>query len=1321
MKHKIRIHSLLAIGLLAAILASQISTAQTTPPPADTVNSPGSVLHGRTTVVANRILQQLDGITQYNQVTNQNQLHGIISITAQLTSLQAGDFEGLVNLQTLDLDSYRLTSLPAGVFDELVNLQTLDLSDNEITNLPSGIFDELANLQTLNLGYNGLTSLPAGVFDELVNLQGLYFSHQRLYFADNRLTSLPAGVFSLPAGVFDELVNLQTLHFAGNQLTSLPSGIFDELVNLQGLNLNNNQLTTLPLGIFDELVNLQGLSFSYNRLTTLPLGIFDELVNLQTLHFAGNQLTSLPLGIFDELVNLQGLHFRYNRLTTLPLGIFDELVNLQQLYFGSPDRLITLPLEIFDELANLHTLSQIGGSAPWERRVVSSSSVLHGRTRKTANAILNALGTSITQYNQVTNTAQLSGIISLDLSSKGLTRLYAGDFNGLTNLQTLDLSSNQLTNLPSGIFDGLTSLQTLDLRYNQLTTLLAGTFDGLTSLQTLDLSSNQLTNLPSGIFDELANLQTLDLSSTRLASLPSGTFDGLTSLQTLDLRYNQLTTLLAGTFDGLTNLQTLDLRYNQLTNLPSGIFDELANLQTLSLSGNRFSRSPSRSLSLPSGVFDGLTSLQTLDLEDAFWFALPPPRITVTPVSSSEVNEGQSIVDFLINLEGSRYVSPLSLKAIAGGPSDTAVYSQDYYLAGTVRVRWSSNRYNTRRITPEFTSHRIPIYIRDNAIDDLDQRTFTLKVLAPSVPLTNSVSPDGFISTWEIDADAYEELKRSNPVPVFSPGDGVDEAGLVWTGTVTITDNDGPPTVSLSTPLNARVVEVDEGDEGASNVAEVPVQLGLVSRKTTSIGYATQGGTAIAGQDYTETSGTLTFQPGETLRYLSIPIIGDAIDEPDESFSVVLSNPTNSVLVPRTVEVKILDDDEPVNVNNGGGGGGGGVTPIIVPHLSQNGGSTSSSLMFRPTSLSLSESGSATYQVRATSSQNRNMIVNIATTHSGITINPNQLVFNQNDWQDYQTVTVTADADAADIGEQASIRHSIPGSEGFIANNNAGTVLVTLAHTVVEAEEETPEPPTDRQPVQQVQVPPTDYDADDDGLIEISNLTQLHAIRWDLNGDGQPDQEEFTNDYHQAFPSAIANMGIPNNTPAQGYELTSDLDFDPNHNGHAEEADAFWNKGTGWDPIGLFSNPFQSTLKGNGHKIVHLFQDQSDASRFAEKPSGLFGAIGNRGQVVGLGLEEVDIKGVNWVGGIAGLSQGVISHCSVRGQVVGSNSVGGLVGHNFGDIAHSFVQVEVSGVIGVSVFVGWNVGGSIESSSAQGRVNGATSAGDLVGLGTPAR
>ena len=231
-----------------------------------------------------------------------------------------------------------------------------------------------------------------------------------------------------------------------------------------------------------------------------------------------------------------------------------------------------------------------------------------------------------------------------------------------------------------------------------------------------------------------------------------------------------------------------------------------------------------------------------------------------------------------------------------------------------------------------------------------------------------------------------------------------DDPQYRWTSTVTIKDDDPEriPNVALdvderivivtTTTSNyfGRLVEIPE--DTPSGTVSIPVELSAATGRTAVfVDYATQDGTAIAGEDYTETRGTLTFQPGQTRRHLSVPIIDDAINETNEFFSVVLSNPTNSVLLPRTVKVQILDNDEPapdppVNVNNGGA-----VVPIITPFPSRNGGSTSSSLMFKTTSLSLSESGSATYQVRATSSRGiEDTIVNIETTHPGITINPSK-------------------------------------------------------------------------------------------------------------------------------------------------------------------------------------------------------------------------------------------------------------------------------------------------------------------------------------------
>ncbi len=79
-----------------------------------------------------------------------------------------------------------------------------------------------------------------------------------------------------------------------------------------------------------------------------------------------------------------------------------------------------------------------------------------------------------------------------------------------------------------------------------------------------------------------------------------------------------------------------------------------------------------------------------------------------------------------------------------------------------------------------------------------------------------------------------------------------------------------------------------------------------------SIDYATSNGTATAGSDYTATSGTLTFAPGELTKFITIPIVDDNLFEnASETFNLTLSNPTNSavLLTPATTTVSIFDND----------------------------------------------------------------------------------------------------------------------------------------------------------------------------------------------------------------------------------------------------------------------------------------------------------------------------------------------------------------------------------------------------------------------------
>ena len=63
------------------------------------------------------------------------------------------------------------------------------------------------------------------------------------------------------------------------------------------------------------------------------------------------------------------------------------------------------------------------------------------------------------------------------------------------------------------------------------------------------------------------------------------------------------------------------------------------------------------------------------------------------------------------------------------------------------------------------------------------------------------------------------------------------------------------------------------------------------SKRTLRMAYATHDGTARAGEDYTDTSGTLTFAAGETKQTVTVPLLADDdADEGEETLTLVLSD-----------------------------------------------------------------------------------------------------------------------------------------------------------------------------------------------------------------------------------------------------------------------------------------------------------------------------------------------------------------------------------------------------------------------------------------------
>lgn len=108
-------------------------------------------------------------------------------------------------------------------------------------------------------------------------------------------------------------------------------------------------------------------------------------------------------------------------------------------------------------------------------------------------------------------------------------------------------------------------------------------------------------------------------------------------------------------------------------------------------------------------------------------------------------------------------------------------------------------------------------------------------------------------------------------------------------------------------------VSVVEGNSG-TKTATVVVTLSSSGFANILVDYATEDGTALAGLDYQQTSGTLTFGPGETSKSISIPINGDTAAESDERFSVRLSNPRGAQLATSRAVVTIVNDDDAFTV-----------------------------------------------------------------------------------------------------------------------------------------------------------------------------------------------------------------------------------------------------------------------------------------------------------------------------------------------------------------------------------------------------------------------
>jgi hypothetical protein len=107
-------------------------------------------------------------------------------------------------------------------------------------------------------------------------------------------------------------------------------------------------------------------------------------------------------------------------------------------------------------------------------------------------------------------------------------------------------------------------------------------------------------------------------------------------------------------------------------------------------------------------------------------------------------------------------------------------------------------------------------------------------------------------------------------------------------------------------------VSVVEGNSGTTPATfTVSLSAAVAAGRTASVDYRIVNGTATLGREYTvaASSGTLRFAAGESSKTITVNVVGDRTKEDNETFQVLLSNPSGATILAGTAIGTITDDD----------------------------------------------------------------------------------------------------------------------------------------------------------------------------------------------------------------------------------------------------------------------------------------------------------------------------------------------------------------------------------------------------------------------------
>ena len=1183
--------------------------------------------------------------------------------------------------------------------DYLPHVTELVLSDSGIDSLQSWDFHGFTYLRSLHLNGNNLSELPDGVFDELRFLR-------RLYLNDNNLGELPSAVFG-------DLTSLNVLDLSGNNLSELPDGVFRSRHELKDLRLHDNPGAPFtfmaelgrwePWGDYGIRVELAPGTPFYMTVTLSAEGgtLSTETVTICCGGTGSHAIRVTPDG--DEPVTVSvvsvAFNFRPNRSASgIQVGLGAPLVVPEAQHGNNPatglpairgaaqvGQILTADTS---GISDADGLSNVSYNYQWIASNRTSAGYIQNATASTYELSGDDVGKTIrvrvsfsdaADNRESLTTAATEAVLAADASLPNTQATGLPTISGTPQVdETLTADTSAITD-----DDGLTNVS---YRYQWI----AGESDiaGATG-SAYQLASNEegkTIRVRVTFTDDADNEETLTSAATvPVAAAPNREATGTPTVSGAPQVGETLTADTSGIrdADGLANVS---YRYQWMRSdngTDTDIKDATDSTYTPSVSD------VGKTIKVRVSFTDDADNEETLTSAVTTAVAAKPN----TPATGLPTINGTAQVDETLTADTSGIADEDGL--------DNATFSYQWIRSdGNNDTDIGDQTGSTYTLTDDDVGKTIKV--RVSFTDDADNEETLTSAATTAVAATAPTAPQGLTVT---EGSQSQELEVSWQAPSSNGGSDVTgyrvqwkESSDSWDTATDVSEATETGTAHTITGLtggveySVRVSAMNGVGEGpvSADVSGIPQPAAIWSATLTVgsaekfVGYTT----FVLGSESpirgALSSDTITLDDdSHTVKALGV-LDGDLIltVTPKPSFGFVL--------VAGTTEFASTDASTKE-------------TTIIQyrwtdPGLDWSDGEEVAVRLTEPVE-NAPATGSPT--IIGTAAVDETLAVDTSGINDadGLTSVSYRYQWIRSDGdtdteiagETSSTYTVADD----DVGKQVKVRVAFIDDAGNPESLISGTTEVLI-----------------------------DYDADDDGLIEVTTLKQLDAIRHDLDGDGIPTDDGIAA-YAAAFPDPVEQMGCSVADVCSGYEIMADLDFDTNRSGAADAGDIYWNDGTGWIPIGggaseistagrTMHNPFIAIFEGNGRTISNLFVDKR--GNFL----GLFGYVGFDatsgavGVIRNVNLIDVNVTGDHYMSGLAAINLGVITNSQVTGLVTGVNIVGGLVGENYGVIVGSHVAGCVSGGELVGGLVGRSYG-AITNSSVSGCVSAVSYVGGLVG------